>query len=417
MNPLSHYFNIFYLFIYIVWEPLQRYYLHVDGAGRTILALSILALVWNFLAFWRETNVLRSPAFLCWMALIAFSIANSIMKGFVSESGALGFFKTNYIAPFTFLYVMVLELDRDSEVGHKTLFYALLTYVLIGLVKIGVGNFGADERMLADGLGNLLPLNATCLVFVGGLLYSRQSLSSKLMWAIVILAVGVTLLSGTRKALGAIILLLIGIILHSDSSGVHSIKYYFRLALFFAVLFWGLGYMMDNTMIGERFAGTAEQSSVELTGSESTNYILNTLLGDRAIQYEMGFGLFLMHPLTGIGITNFIPVSGYPIRLHTEYMVQLCENGIIGFSLLMLFYYLLIKKLLERRRMGGDITLMMFGMFAILFLNMTAWTYCSMFGMIYYGIIIANAYSDSNWLDDEEEDEMETIEDSTLETI
>ena len=417
MNSISHYFNIFYLFFCIIWPPLHIYYLHVDGAGRTILALSILAIIWNFLAFWRETNVLRSPAFLCWMALIAFSIVNSIMKGFVSESGALGFFKTNYIAPFTFLYVMVLELDRDSEVGHKTLFYALLTYVLIGLGKIGVGNFGADERMMAEGIGNLLPLHATCLVFVGGLLYSRQSLSSKLMWAIVILAVMVTFLSGTRKALGAIIILIIGIMLHNDSSGERSIKYYFRLALFFAVLFWGLGYMMDNTMIGERFAGTAEQSSVELTGSESTNNILNTLLGDRAIHYEMGFALFLLHPITGIGITNFMPVSGYPIRLHTEYMVQLCENGIIGFSLLMLFYYLLIKKLMERRRMGENIALMMSGIFAILFLNMTAWTYCTTFGMIYYGIIIAYAYSDSNWLDDEEDDEMEIIEDPTLETV
>jgi O-antigen ligase len=191
--------------------------------------------------------------------------------------------------------------------------------------------------------------------------------------------------------------------------------FYLRLALFFALLYWGLSYMMDNTMIGERFAETAEQSNAEFTESESTNDVLNTLLGDRAIQYEMGFGLFLIHPLTGIGISNFMPVTGFPYRLHTEYMVQLCENGIIGFSLLMLFYYFLIKKLLERRRMGEDITLVMFGIYAILFLNITTWTYCQNFGLIYYGIIIAYAYSDSNWLDDEEDDEMEDVETSTLE--
>jgi hypothetical protein len=67
--------------------------------------------------------------------------------------------------------------------------------------------------------------------------------------------------------------------------------------------------------------------------------------------------------------------------------------------------------------MGEDITLVMFGIYAILFLNITTWTYCQNFGLIYYGIIIAYAYSDSNWLDDEEESEMETIEDSTLETL
>lgn len=417
MNTISHHFNIFYLFFSIIWPPLQIYYLQVDGAGRTILALSILAIVWNFLAFWRETNVLRSPAFLCWMALVAFSIVNSIMKGYESESGTLGFFQTNYIVPFTFLYVMVLELYRDSEAGLKTLFYALLIYVLIGLTQIEVVYLGNEERMMAEALGNLLPLHATCLVFVGGLLYSRQSLSSQIMWAVVILAIVVTFLSGTRKALGAIIIILIGVMSHNDSSEERSIMFYFRLALFFALLYWGLSYMMDNTMIGERFAGTAEQSNAEFTESESTNDVLNNLLGDRAIHYEMGFALFLLHPITGIGITNFMPVTGFSTRLHTEYIVQLCENGLIGFSLLMLFYYLLIKKLLERRRMGEDITLVMFGIYAILFLNITTWTYCQNFGLIYYGIIIAYAYSDSNWLDNEEESEMETIEDSTLETL
>lgn len=420
MNPTSHKFNIFYLFLCIIWRPLQMYYLHVDGAGRTVLALSVLAIVWNFQAFWREADALRSPAFLCWMALVAFSIVNSMVKGFESEFGALSFFKTNYIVPFTFLYVLVLELSNDVGTTLKTLFYALLTYVLLGLaniINLSGMSFGFDERMAAEGLENLLPLHATCLVFVVGILNSRQRLSNTVLWAVVILAFVVSLLSGTRKAFGAIIILLVGIMLHNGQTDGRSIGYYLRLALFFAVLYWGLGFVMDHTMIGERLAGTAEQSSAELTGNESANAILNTLLGDRAIMYEMGFAVFLTSPWTGIGITNFMPVTGYPLRLHTEYMVQLCENGIIGFSLFMLFFYLLIKKLLKRRRMGEDIMLMMFGLFAVMFLNLTAWTYCTTFGMIYYGIIIAYAYSDSNWLEDEEDDEMEDVEDIEDQTL
>ena len=131
MNPISHYFNLFYLFISIIWPPLQMYHLGVDSGGYTILALSIIALVWNSPAFWRQEHVMRSPAFLCWMALLAFSIVNSFMKGFVSEWGSLVFYKNNYIVPFIFLFVLVVELDWDFDKCLKVLLFALFTYILL----------------------------------------------------------------------------------------------------------------------------------------------------------------------------------------------------------------------------------------------------------------------------------------------
>lgn len=387
-------FNQAYLFLSIVWPPLQTYFLHVDGAGRTIFALSVLALILNSFALGSQAKMLHSSAFRSWMCLLVFSIVNSMIKGFVAEGGAFSFFKTNYINPFAFLYVLILELDWDMDKGLRVLFYALLTYVLLGVSGMEMIIRGDYERMMAEGLGNLLPLHATCLVFVSGLLYRRQRLSVIVFWLVVALAIYVTVLSGTRKALGAILILLAGVILRGNDGKGHNVMYFVRIALFLLALYWGADYILDNTMIGERFAGTADESGIELTDNESANVILNTLLGDRVVQYEIGYTLFRQHPLTGIGITNFIPVSGFPYRLHTEYMVQLCENGIIGFSLLMLFYFLIIMNLLRRRtKYGENITLLMFGLFAILFLNVTAWTYCTTFGMIFYGILIVYAYS------------------------
>lgn len=410
MISLKNYFNIFYLFLCVIWQPLQLYILHVDGAGRTIFALSIVALLWNFLSFWHQSHVLRSPAFLCWFALVLFSIGNSILKGYVSEWGALAFFQANYIAPFVFLFVLIIELDYDFDRSLQVVFVALVVYILLGMRHLSVGD---DERMMAEGMGNLLPLHATGLVFVSGLLYSRQRLSVIFFWSVVGLAIVLSVLSGTRKALGAIIILLVGFILHSDSEEKRSLMDYFRIAFFFAVLYLGMGYVMDNTVIGERFAETSEQSTVVFTDDESTNLFLNTILGDRAIMYELGFMVFLKSPLTGIGLNNFMSATGYPYRLHTEYMVQLCENGIIGLSLLMLFYYLLIKKIIEcHKKYCENITFMMFGVLAILFLNLTAWTYCTIYGMVFYGILIAFAYTDESFVDDEDIEDISELEDN-----
>lgn len=405
MYSFTQLYNIFYLFFCIIWPPLQMYYLGVDGAGRTILALSIPALLCNILSSEPQRHILRAPAFICWIILVAFSIVNSLMKGFVSEAGELAFFKTNFIAPFIFFYVLIRELDKDYTNCLRVLLYALLTYIFLCIGSMSIDD---EERIVAEGLKNLLPLHSTCLVFVGGLLYRNRNISSVFFCIVVILAITVTMLSGTRKALGAIIILLTGIIINNGDDEKRSIGYYARLIFFFVILYWGVGYIMDNTMIGSRLASTAEQSTIELVGNKKINMVLNTILGDRAIQYELGYLTFLKHPWTGIGLTNFMSVTGYPYRLHTEYMTQLCENGIIGFSLLMLFYFLLIRKLLVNyKKYGDDITIVLFGLLAILFINITAWTYCTVFGMIYYAIILSHAYSNDDDVEDEEFDDEE----------
>ena len=391
MQPVSHYFNFLYLFVCIIWTPLQLYYLKVDGAGNTVVALSVVAMIWNIPALWRQQHVLRSPAFLCWTALVLFSFVNSMTKGFVSEWGDWVFIKNNFVLPFIFLYVLIVELDWDYENCLKMLLLALLSYVLLCLGNMGLDE---DERMVAEGLRNTLPLHTTCLVFIGGLLFTQQRLSTIFFWSIVVISIVVTMVSGTRKALGAIIILLMGIEFSYNKEKERHLWYYVRMALFVIVLYVGLSFVMSNTMIGDRLADTAEESKVQFADNATVNWFLNNLLGDRSIHYDLGFGLFLLHPITGIGITNFIPVSGFPIRLHTEYMTQLCENGIIGFSLLILFYYLIVKKLRSRQKENGEeILMVLFGLFALLFINITAWTYNQNYGMIYYSIFIAHAYS------------------------
>ena len=58
----------------------------------------------------------------------------------------------------------------------------------------------------------------------------------------------------------------------------------------------------------------------------------------RAIQYEFGYEKFLENPYFGIGLNNYKQFDGYNLVLHSEYLVQLIENGLVGFILFFLFY-------------------------------------------------------------------------------
>ena len=410
MYLILRYTNLLYLILCIIWLPLQVYYLHVDGAGRTLLLGSLFVLFANFPYFSQVNSIYRSRAFLCWAIIIFFSMINTLVKGYVSEWGSLAFYQTNYIVPFTFLLILNLELDRDFDNCLKVIFSALCLYVFIGLL-----NFSGDDtgRFEAEELGNLLPLNAVCLIFVSCLRYIHQRISLFTIIIIFGLCLMIIILSGTRKALGASVILLLGFLI--TTTGEKKSLPYIHLIIFASLLYLGLTFIMENTVIGERLLTGSEQSDVTVSENKVLNWIVKTMLGDRATQYQLALLILPMSPITGIGIMNFMKVSGFHQRLHSEYMVQLCENGIIGFSLLLLFYYWLFNALMRQKKLHGiSITMPFFGLLAILFLNFTAWSYCTTFGMIFYGIILSYAYTDNPFIcgieDEEDSSEAEPLE-------
>lgn len=387
----KHLFNLFFLFISIVWIPFQRYYLHVDGAGRTILFLSLIAVLLNLKELQKRKHVFRSPAFMCWGLLVLYSMLNSYFKGFYSEWGFWEFYKTNYISPFVFLSVMIIELDTHQRRTLRVLLFALMTFVLVGIFNLS-GEEG--ERFGAEELGNLLPLNAVCAMLVSSLLYTKHRMPVLLFVILVSVLFTLIIISGTRKALGAAVILLIGVVLSRNKKlDVGTIV---RTFIFAIILYMGLSYILENTLIGMRIAQSSEMSDVVFTENRRVNNFLLTVLGDRSIMYLEGWYIWKTHPITGIGIMNFMPVSGIPLRLHTEYMVQLCENGLIGFFLLIMTYYNLYKALLKRySKMFYRFLMPLFTFLTLLFIDLTAWTYCTMFGMIFYSVLYSEAYSNS----------------------
>ena len=119
----------------------------------------------------------------------------------------------------------------------------------------------------------------------------------------------------------------------------------------------------------------------------TTDYGILSLLGDRAFFYIEGWELFMQHPVCGIGINNFMTVADYPMPIHSEYMVQLVENGLIGSIIFLAFVIFLwrtsnhISDIRFRRTALGWVL-------CVLFISLTSWIYDMPQFFIVFGLII-----------------------------
>lgn len=394
MKQILKLYNLFYIFICIIWPPLQLYILKVDGAGRTIVFLSILVVLLNLPEFWRQKKVFFTPAFLCWVVLLCYSMVNALLKGFYDEGGTFSFLKVRFFLPFIFLVITMLELHKNKQTGLKVIWVALGVYLLIGLPFLSIN---IEDRAEVEGLGNLYSLHAVVFLFVSAIFYVEEKMKG---WLFVVLMVGISaiiLLSGTRKAFGAEAIILAGVILNVKEK--RTWKNWITIIVLGVLFIIGIKYVVNNTNLGSRLTqGQDEDFYVQLVENEQINDFLMTLLGDRAWQYEIALELYHEHFWTGIGLTNFMDMTGGELVLHSEYMVQLCENGIIGFVLLMLFYvFIMIALVKNKNKMKTKARNMVFwGSIAVLFINFTAWTYCVNYIMVIYAIILTHAYMKLN---------------------
>lgn len=375
-----NYFNLFYIAFCIIWQPLQIYILKVDGAGRTIILLSVIA----FLLNWKGIilTIRKSVAAQIWCALTIYAIINSLIKGFVSEYGLFSFMNSNFLSPLVFLLVSSSTMRDSRYPCVKTIVVSLVIYLIFGVLHLEIDDY---ERMLSE-MGNMLPLTCVSCFFFSSLLWVEKEIH---WWGFASLAAFcllIIILSATRKAFGAYVIILIGTALSKRSS--NSIVYYVKLSVFVVLLCASVYFLMNNTLIGERIRNGKEYSENFIPNNPEQNDLFLTLVGDRSGQYVQGTQVFLKNPITGIGICNYTKYTGASYRLHTEYMVQLCENGIIGFVLLWMFYYFVWKNIKRFRQQSKSLfTLLSFGLLSILFINLTAWTYNGKYIMLMYAIM------------------------------
>lgn len=343
--------------------------------GYHLLAPVIILLLVPLFRDQEFKSVFYSKACICFVLLILYHIVNCRLKVTPHElSMSMGYdnYKSLWIAISASATVLVLTpflFLKDEFKAEKFVTWAYLIFVIFGTLLL-LRTADADNRMkggsihpnqLAQGCG-------MALMFFTYLKFKRQRPYSYLIKMSIIPMFGIAI-STSRNGLALAIIFLFTVAFASmlKDNGV-STKKMTSLFLIFALGFLGI-YMIGNTEAGSRIIESDESAITELETGTILDY-----LGERAWYYYLGWLNFLDNPLTGIGLWHFDTYNGFGYPLHTEYMIHLCEGGIVGAGLYFIFIAYLLRNLVRNFRMKkSDVNFILLMMlFAYMFVGISA---------------------------------------------
>lgn len=381
--------NLSYLAFLIVWQPIKLLTIQVDGKGRIPFVLTFVVLLFNLLSDKKVRQLMTAKPFIIWFVWLLYAFVNMMIVGYhYSQNTPLFYLVNNLFTPFLALVLTCRECLKNRKRVLKILTCSLALYCVLGFFFMDVVR-SDSENMLS--LGNLLAINGSFLIYL--LCAGRnERIMSGITFIITTLLVLLMIIStATRKAFGVAMILLAfyGISIVGKNSKRTIVVLILALAAYFSV-----DYMMDHTYLGERFSNPGEFAEENIEFDTDNKFL--QFVGDRAPHYIYGWELFKQHPVTGIGLYNFMHYSRYDERLHTDYMVQLTENGIVGIILFAFYYLWYIFNLNKLRKVPGHRgdAIMGFGWIAgLLFLGITAWTYDIVTVFMCSGIVASYIYS------------------------
>lgn len=285
---------------------------------------------------------------------------------------------TKFILPLATMWIVYYEGNRNLRSMSIVILFFSFVYCICGLLLQKV------ERSEQE-LGNCLALNGTTLAFFGCFCYINKFINRTLLLLVLLISLASIAFVSTRKAFGGFSIILISLFFSQiDVRNPKTLFYAFFILVAGSV---SLQYVIEHTSMGERFTIIEDQAysySIKIP-----SYL--TFLGERAAHYVLGWETFVKNPITGIGLSNFQTVTGFYYQLHTEYMVQLCEGGLIGSFLWVLFMCGIIKSAWHayRKRISPVAIICIGGVFSILLIDLTAWTYQGTNYFAVYGLILA----------------------------
>lgn len=383
--------NYLLLFYYTIWYALNMIFHIGDGAGRIGMILFGISLMAN--VFEGNLRCLIYPKaikiWIIWVIYVsAFWLTTGLNSTILNDHplSRIVIIYSQIFIPCYIMSVSYFETCRDNNKFTLWMLALFIAYSLLG-VLFGRNEVDFDGMRATTVLGNGMPILCVSTIFLAFYRRMKRWLSAPTFIIIVIFSLFCIISAATRKAFGgAMIIVLFGVM------GLHEL--YKGQKIVFLILACLLGYfcvdaILEFTVLGERLAGTQEQGAMY----NETNIKWLNFLGDRAIQYIIGFELFMEAPITGIGITNYRLVANSHLPIHSEYIVQLCECGLIGLTLFVSFYYALFKSIYRFGHINREFKryrMLFCGyMFMMLFLNLTAWTYTLATNFVCFGIILA----------------------------
>jgi len=276
-----------------------------------------------------------------WLLLTVYHCINAYIKN-VPGVDAIDFLHGMKIYACIVIFAYWARIDFKKTVSILILTYCIRCAVVL-ILLLGIGSEVETERLTgaggsATGLGQMAAMTATFLVYLN--VFKRVPILKNI--AILALPLTVVALSQTRNALAMtmISVLAISILYVQTNNKVSFSKLIIGLVLFTIVAFVALK-ALSGTAFEQRFHSSFEGSY--FYQNHATGTIFDKIVGDRLVYYVMGWSFFLQSPITGIGMWNFKPMYGGDYPLHSEYMIHLCEGGLIGIGLWLLFLFCIFR--------------------------------------------------------------------------
>lgn len=330
------------LFILIIWDA-AKVYLSLGSTFAQMLVLFpaiLIGLLDNSnKRFWRS---IFSPPCSIWFLWIIYALINTfILNGYHHhrDQNAMIFISAIVISYLFLLLIVNAKIFTDSLIN--ILIWAYVTRLILSYIFDRTAIAGNDivARFGSEFNSNLIAFGAIFIIALITIKKFRTSHISKFDFIFLIISTVTIFITGSKKSFLCLTILAVGIVFISRSQNFFKniLKYsFYSLAIVFAFL-----WTLQNTPVGSRLIDTFTKTSEAKSADR--------MFDNRMAQYIEGWNLFKENPINGVGLSNFVYASGYNCPLHTEYMVQMAECGLIGVGISLIFYLYIFHKLLFYR--------------------------------------------------------------------
>ena len=330
----------------------------------------------------------RQPAIIIWSVWLVYTFIVRFFAGYRSDNEIYSILHIFFL-PISVMIIVFVEAMKNMR--RTTLFILVIEtlFVILGLTlqSRGSGTGTGWEARGGMDLGNALPLNAVTMAFFAAWAYVKGYIKERTLYILLAISLMGIFFTSTRKAfagwaIGCVFVALTKFDYHKPAN-------LFKLAVIAIIAYMALQLMMTYTMMGQRFNQVEDAGEFAMRNYETVWWLKP--LGDRALHYILGWELFLEHPIFGIGIHNFQSITNFAVPIHSEYIVQLCECGIIGTVLYLLFNYQLLKGILKHKKYisNKEGLILLSALATLYFISLTAWQYDAVRIFAQNGIIIA----------------------------
>lgn len=291
--------------------------------GPSVASTCFLCVFVYLLKYPSFRRFIKCGPLLLWGGLILYHCINSYVKH-VPLMRPIDYYHAikMYCAVCIYSYFFCVDLKSTSK-------YLSISIFLWLVIACSVAEFEFGVRLKGGGIvpvsyGKYSAMLVVCLTYYAAI--TKKNWGELLLLSIP--SAIIIFLSQTRNAFGMCCIQLVGFYLGVKMKGQANVRTIGQVLFLVIVIFFGITFMLDHTNIGARFQ---EKKSLDYYESKglATGTVFDKIVGERLIYYVKGYNFFLESPVTGIGFNNYKNKTGY-YPMHVEYMVHLCEGGIIA---------------------------------------------------------------------------------------